>query len=639
MMNTAQTPHPLWFRLSRDQVVPTVKVIAAVGIGVAIPVSGFTPIDHASDVLGLATHPLRVILMPTVLLALAAVILSRLFPKHATRLPTAVSIAGLGLVVAGCLSLFHSNNTTNSAELLVAVLVAPIVLFYGLRRCDLRFDILCAAFLVATAALVIRADWVFFKDYGFPSGRALYAAKNANSIYDFHYYGLGNPDSFGAFLLIPLSLSAFWASGTEVGRVARASLACSAALFFLTIVLVYIRLPMILGVGIIAGALLIAPVSRRVRWVALACIVAGVGAFVTGAATSTYLAKALSTNDGASGIVRVTSIVHGLHTMVEHPLTGVGLGRYGIPPKTPAHSSIAEAGAEMGILGLIALTLLAAWLIRRASVHVRDRRWDGPRPGAGIALGVFAIYTVIAGGALLGLANGFDAVWVLSVVLMLTVSEPTAGTPDNEIDGLGTSRAPAGLTHFLLALVGVGFAIFGVADLHEAGSFTPATSAAWSFPNRLPAGWTASRSVKLASEPPGVRVTTGGLANAYQLFGPQFLLRQGTYVLRVNATVLRGAIGAELLDVRRERFLAATLGLSQASSQLRSGIRFVVSSPTVVQVILSAAGPPGSPSIWIVRGVQIRPASADISAHPQPNVAAGDGHHVDEKLSRSITRR
>ena len=191
---------------------------------------------------GIASHPWHVIFMPSVLLAVFAVAVAAIVPRRIGPLPFPVRLAGLAVVLGACLSLTKSTDVKDSILLLIVALIGPIVLLSALRRCEIRWELMCIGFLVMTAALLIRADWVFVRDYGFPTGSALYRAKFAdlgmNVPYDFHYYGLTNPDMLGTFLLIPLALSVFWGLAYDLSRRARLLLFASASSCLFTEVLV-----------------------------------------------------------------------------------------------------------------------------------------------------------------------------------------------------------------------------------------------------------------------------------------------------------------------------------------------------------------------------------------------------------------
>ena len=61
------------------------RAMAALALGCGIPLSGFTPFNHAADLLSIQRSPALVVLMPSVVLAVIALLLSRAFPARAFR--------------------------------------------------------------------------------------------------------------------------------------------------------------------------------------------------------------------------------------------------------------------------------------------------------------------------------------------------------------------------------------------------------------------------------------------------------------------------------------------------------------------------------------------------------------------------
>lgn len=605
----------------------------ALGIGVGVPLTGFTPFDHASDVLGIESHPWHVVFMPSVLLAVFVVVASRILLRRPEPLPLAVRLAGPAFVTAACISLIASGNLVDSVLVLIVAILSPLILLLALRRCDLPLDILCGAFLVTTAALILRADWVFIRDYGVPTGKALFVAKFSNVPYDFHYYGLGNPDSFAAFLLLPLALSAFWAIAAGITRFARALLMSSAMLYLLTLVLVYVRLGMAVGVAIVVGAIVAAPLSRALRWGGLLAMAVAVGLFVTGATTSGYLAKVGEADRSSSGVVRLSSIGDGLKAMTQHPLTGVGLDRYGVSPgRYPAHSSLAQAGAEMGIFGLAASALLTAWLLERSWRVARRKRWDSVAPGACVAAGVYAGYTTVSGGAKLGLANGFVTIWALSAVVMVAVSLRSGTLCSAQKHMPIINEAVGGRISVLriprpavAAVATAALAAMGVVALRPASRGLAAQrdprmppspnqrlplSGTWTFSKDLPSGWSPVAGTTVAPARGSVSVRTGGGHYTYQVVSPAIFLPSGKYIFQVRASVQRGGLAVSVLDLRSNRFLSTIRDSGHGPHLPKLRAVLLVRSPASVQVVLSNFTSADSPSVWRVYSVRLAPIAA-----------------------------
>jgi hypothetical protein len=129
----------------------------------------------------------------------------------------------------------------------------------------------------------------------------------------------------------------------------------------------------LLGVGL-AG--LLAPVRRpvaaTVAAVGLAVFVAVTAlAFLLGAAAPPGAAEPDGPL-GASVLGRVDLAVRGAEVFADHPALGVGLGTFGSrtsdlpPPNDHAHNTFAHAGAEGGVVVLVATVVIAVTLVVRA---------------------------------------------------------------------------------------------------------------------------------------------------------------------------------------------------------------------------------------------------------------------------------
>lgn len=391
-------------------------------IGAAVPLCGFTPFNHADDVLAISEQPWRVVLMPAVLLALLAVIAAAVVPARRPAVPPVAFVAGAALLlVAAMASIASSIDPTASALTAVVAVAVPILIVYSLSHADLHAPTLLGSFLGMTTVLLLRADVVFFSTSGLPTPGALFEAKFSNTAYDFHYYTLGNPDHTAGFLLMPLALAVFWSLDRKLGRLPRLLLLGAAAVTLLTLTLTYARVASLTGLALLAVAVSVAPTrprTRRVLQLGVACIAIG---FLV--AASSYLVDLFSTERSASAPERITSVKDGLVMLSEEPAAGFGLGQYGpAGGYTPAHSSIVQAGAEMGVLGLAALILLTGSLVVHATSVIRGFGWRGLGPAAAIAAGVYALHAAVASPASEGLYSGYVSVWGLTVALLLGIS-------------------------------------------------------------------------------------------------------------------------------------------------------------------------------------------------------------------------
>ena len=350
----------------------------SVAIGAGIVVSGFAPVNNASDVLDLADQPWLVFFMPATLVALAAAVAAALWPHpDPPRVPRLLVAGVVVLLMAGLLSMTESPDPRRSATLLVLAVTTPALLLWGVTRSRLSTTALCWGLLGATVVVLLRADIVFVGDWGIPTADDLLHAKFQNVPYDFHYYTLGNPDHTGGWLLMPLALASVWAAGPMRSR-PRAVLAAIVLLVMVTLVFCYTRFAIANAFAVLVAVLLLSRGDPRLRKLGLGAL--GVAALVLVISGFDYLRDLVSSERGSSVSERVTSVHDGFTTMFDHPLTGVGLGQYsGAHGFIPAHSSAVQAGAEMGLLGLVGLLLLTAGLVVLAVAAVRARGWLGWR--------------------------------------------------------------------------------------------------------------------------------------------------------------------------------------------------------------------------------------------------------------------
>jgi O-antigen ligase len=395
---------------------------AAILLGAGVPASGFTPFNHADDVFALAEHPWRLVLMPPVLLAGLAVLGAVVAPARGpSGRAGPVAFGAALLLLAASLSLLGTEDQTRSGLQFVTAVLAPFALFLGLRSSALSRRLIAISFLAATVVLLARADLVFLLQEGLPTGDTLFRAKFSDRPYDFHYFGLQNPNNTAAFAILPLALAAFWARDRHLPRPARIALVIVAAICLITLLLLFIRSGILLGVLIILGSL--ATSRRRLVLGVVAALVLGGVALAASPAVSGYLTGAGVLEEGASGQVRLESIKDGAATAIAHPLTGLGLGHFERQSvAVPAHSSIVQAGAEMGLAGVAALTLLSIALFASGVRLARRNGWSGLEAGAAVAVAVYVVQTVFLAGVNAGLANGFVSIWGLSVAALLAIA-------------------------------------------------------------------------------------------------------------------------------------------------------------------------------------------------------------------------
>jgi O-antigen ligase len=189
-------------------------------------------------------------------------------------------------------------------------------------------------------------------------------------------------------------------------------------LFLISMLLVYVRVGMVAAVVILFGAVLAMPARRGARGALAVAVAVGVGLLAV--ASWHYLRLAASQSADASGVQRINAIGDGFTTMWRHPLAGVGLGRYGVAPLPPAHSALAQAAAEMGVLGLVAMLALIGWLCVLA-VRRRATRWRGLGPGAALAAAAFVIVAA-PWGSFVTVGSTHVGFWAMSLALMCGVA-------------------------------------------------------------------------------------------------------------------------------------------------------------------------------------------------------------------------
>ena len=396
-----------------------------------MPASGFAPISHFSDVAGVLDRPWLVVAMPICLTAIAAGLAALVWPAPGrVRIPPAISAGGVVLLLGGLVSILDSPDPVASAVIAVVAITAPALLLVALLHARLDPSWMAVGLLVSASVLLLRADTVFLRDWGFPTTAKLFAAKYQNVAYDFHYYTLGNPDHTAGYLLMPLTLASLWVLSTRLRPAARIVIAATGAVAMATLVITYARFATATGVAVLVLAALAAPVARWVRVILVGCIAALAVAFVISAFD--YLTELLSTSSDASVPERVSSLKDGLIALADNPFMGVGLGQYTSDHGYfPAHSSIIQAAAEMGVLGLCGLLLLTGGTILHARAVVAADGWLGLRPAAAVAVAVYALHAALAAPSSSGLFSGYVSVWgatrcAAASHFALAASAPTA---------------------------------------------------------------------------------------------------------------------------------------------------------------------------------------------------------------------
>jgi O-antigen ligase len=305
-------------------------------------------------------------------------------------------------------------------------LLAPALIFLGTHRSRLSPRVLIGALVLVSLLLLLRADIAFFVRDGWPTGDTLLRVKNLYRPHDFHYYGLQNPIPTAMFVVMLLTLAVVWLTG-ERARGVRWLLMVAAAVSMLTLYLLYIRIGLALGLILFVYGL---TRLRPSRWVLLGLIgLVAVGlAFLVATGPSVHTAVTLL---NVSGEVRLHSLSAGLRTLVHHPLTGLGFGwAEQNPTRAPAHSSIVQAGMEMGLFGFVGVLLLT-FSVLRLSWQARDRRSTLCTAALGAA-SVYVLYAAVAGGVDAGLSTGLVPIWALTVAALLGVVvthvDPGSGT-------------------------------------------------------------------------------------------------------------------------------------------------------------------------------------------------------------------
>jgi hypothetical protein len=536
----------------------------------------------------------------------------------------AIVLACLGAAV----SLVQSSHVAQSYGIFLGAFLAPAVLFISARCGGLPANVLAGSFLGALTAALLRADVVFVQANGFPAPAKLYAGKFANQFYDFHYYTLGNPDHTATFLLLPLTVGLTWSTAQGVARRTRILLAVATFVVLITLVLLYVRVPLLVAAVLLIVALARLPWSRWGRAVGLGVAVCAMAAFVV-LSPHHYLTD-VGTGGHSSSEVRISSIGVGFRTFLHHPITGVGLGQYGSASGVPAHSSVIEAAAEMGAAGLLGITVITIGLAVAAV-----RRWRPEvNPLRQVALWGSAVYVLVAGftaGANDGLFVGLISIYGLSLAIFAGIGlggQPASAEPSVRSACMAISRAcsavvtkrglavraswasirPAVLSRWSAFLIG-GLLLLAVsgAALAERGVATRGVSVSWSFARGAPAGWVIRAPARLHGRELVLRV---GATATFQAYSDPIDFPAGTYRYSVTARVPPGAMAVGVLNQQRQRFVAGdTDSPTPTFGQPRtfSGT-FTLKAGALLALVLSNARPL-HPARWGLIAASIAPAA------------------------------
>lgn len=410
---------PVVSHTARSLVGRGARPATAAFIGAGIPLSGFSPLNNAGNWLAVQTHPALSLLMPASLVAILALCASLAWPSPKPRPVDRWLRWGFALLILGAfLSLLQTENGSNTSVRIVTGVLAPLVLFIGLRRAALPGRIVAGALVAVSVLLMLRADGAFFVRDGWPTGDTLLRVKNLYRPHDFHYYGLQNPIPTAMFVVIVLTFSAMWLID-ERQRPLRWLAISAVAVSVLTLYLLYIRIGLILGI-IVVGYTVVARRSPHRALLGFTAVVAVALAFVmlSGPSARVYV-RLLDISSEA----RVESLGSGLRALLHHPITGLGLGwaEQG-PTRTPSHSDVVQAGMEMGVSGFAGVALLTVGMISLSLRELGSSSRCVIRRGALVAAGLYAFYAAIAGGVDAGISSGFVSVWSLTIAALLAMA-------------------------------------------------------------------------------------------------------------------------------------------------------------------------------------------------------------------------
>ena len=277
---------------------------------------------------------------------------------------------------------------------------------------------------------------------------------------------------------------------------------------------------------------------------------------------------------------------------------------------------------------LSAVALLSALCLALAVRVLRQGEHSGLRAAAAFSTAVYAVYAVTAGGANLGVANGLNPVWGLSVAFLASVAL-TAPAPAVAYatrahrSRLASKRGVAGaLAAMLLA---IGAVVTYEAVLRDAGDTfsekeiylregsqhllrVPAsvTLKNWRFDGALPIGWLPAGGVEIGGGGPSrLVVRTDASPMGYQLMAPVVRVPAGTYLVRAEARVAVGGMVLGLLDESGRRWLA-TSRYSATPDAGSMAVSLTTTHPLYLRVVLSNWRSDRSTSLWSLRRVELR---------------------------------
>jgi hypothetical protein len=424
--SSAQLDLPAVKRPGSEDRSQALSVAAGAGLGAFLALGGFAPLNNVPNLLHIGSNPVLAVFSPACLVVILMLVAAYRFGPPVARSPRPWVMAIFAMVLTGaCLSLLQTPDVSFSVALVITGLLAPAVTYVVVSRTALPAAALAGGFMAALAVVFLHAELVFVLQHGFPTLSKLQTYKFVQRPHDLHYYTLGNADHTAAFLLLPLTWCLLWAMDPELSVNARRWLIAATAVMAILMVMLYVRFDLIVS-GVVAVALILnSSLPRRTRVIAGSAPV--IGFIALGIASSgNYLFDVFSTSAGTSGAVRESSIGAGWHALLQHPLTGVGLGEFGVNAGVPAHSSIIQTGAETGWIGLVGLTLLTLVLAAGAVQRIRQGRWRGLTGGAAVAAGLYAVASAVSPGADEGgLMSGLVSVYGMTLAMSAGIGRRT----------------------------------------------------------------------------------------------------------------------------------------------------------------------------------------------------------------------
>ncbi|MEA2211526.1 MAG: hypothetical protein QOF83_1474 [Solirubrobacteraceae bacterium] len=399
---------------------PPGRETLALVIGVGAALSATDPLNTVNARLDLLGRPWLAPLSPAVIIAVLAVLAGVMFRRHdRPSLPRGIAVGAALVLLAGVVSTAASAQPGRSTVLLITCLLAPGLTLAGVWWSDIPRRLLAASWLLGIGLLLVRADIAFALKDGFPTPQTLFTAKYSNAPYDFHYYTLGNPNSTTAFLVMPLTFALLWSRGRELDSWARRSLAAVTVFLAINMTMVFTRTGIAIVVILAVFALLASPWRRRWQTWLVVAVLAGVGLW--NPTLRHYFSDVAQQGQGSSGQVRVSSIKNGLDALIARPITGFGLGQHGVDVGfNPAHSAVAQAGAETGGAGALGVAIIMISVCLMAIQVGRRDRWRGLRAAGAASAAMFAVLSAAAGSTGEWLGSDATSAWGLALAVSLT---------------------------------------------------------------------------------------------------------------------------------------------------------------------------------------------------------------------------